>query len=412
MVAFLDRQVIALLVAPIRADLHVSDTQISLLQGFAFALLYTTCGIPIGYAVDRYSRRLVIFFGVLIWALAASGCGLVTGFGWLLFARIFVGMGEAALGPAAYAILGDMFDRSRLSFAIGVYSIGSVLGSSGALLIGSLLVAWTADGMTVPLIGHLKPWQSVLFLTGLPGLLLCWAIFLIPEPPRGRAPRIDDDHRAASSWMALGRLVSAEWRFFACHLAGFSCFMALAYTGLSWMPTVLNRVYGWTIADVGRIYGPTMAVTGITGLLLNGHLTDTLFARGRTDAHLRYYLYGAVVVTVFGAGAAAMPRGGLFIAMLVPAQIFCNFIAVAAAAVQVVTPSPLRGKVAALYLMVISLFGLIVGPSLTALIADYIVGEQRIGVAMSCVFALLAPASGICFLLGLKPMRDAVARAA
>lgn len=409
MVAFLDRQVISLLVEPIKAGLHISDTQISLLQGLAFGLLYATCGLPIGHLVDHHSRRHVIFFGIMLWGLAASACGLATSFGTLLSARIFVGLGEAALAPASYSILSDLFDKRRLALALSIYSIGSALGSAAALVISSLLIAALPHGFTVPLVGPLASWRAVLFLTGLPALIFGFLIFLVPDPREesGGAAR-----RSGATWADLLGFIGQQRAFFAAHLSGFACLIALAYAGLSWLPTVLIRSFAWPIGEVGLVLGGFTTVTGIAGLLLNGSLVDRLFARGRADAHLRYYLVAAPLMAVGGLAAGFSGSAPLFLAMMILPQILANFGGVAAAAVQIVTPPALRGKMSALYLMIVSLFGLMVGPSAVALLSDHVVGPAHLQLALGIVYALLSPIAGICFALGRGPMRRAVAAAA
>ncbi|MGI4880032.1 MAG: MFS transporter, partial [Janthinobacterium lividum] len=347
-VAFLDRQVISLLVGPIKADLGVSDTQIGLLQGLAFGILYATCAVPIGYAVDRHSRRLVIFFGVLIWGLAASASGLMTSFAGLLVARVFVGMGEAALGPAAYSILSDIFDRRRLALVLSIYSIGSSLGAATALTLVGFLIGVLGHGIDLSVVGQLRPWQSVLFLTGLPGLLFCSLIFVIREPAR-TTPLTD----AASSWSALRQFISIHKAFFAAHFAGFACMMAIAYAGLAWLPSVLTRGFGWSIGSVGLALGGFTVTTGIFGLLFNGFMADRWFARGYRDAHLRYYAFAAPVIAIFGLTAGLAHGIVPYLLLISPVLILANFAGVSAAAVQIVTPSPIRGKMSALYLMVV-----------------------------------------------------------
>ena len=127
--SFIDRQVIALLVEPIRADLQISDTQFSLLHGLAFAIFYAIMGIPIARLADTKSRPLIIAVGVFFWSIATAACGLTRNFWQLFIARMGVGVGEAALSPAAYSMITDLFPKSKLGLALGVYSVGSFLGA-------------------------------------------------------------------------------------------------------------------------------------------------------------------------------------------------------------------------------------------------------------------------------------------
>ena len=156
-VSQLDRQMLNLLVVPVRADLGISDFQVSLLQGFAFAVFYATFGLPLGWLIDRYSRRHIIFAGVSLWAIAASACGLARTYGQLLAARMTVGIGEASLAPASYSLLGDLFRKDRLTLPMSVMGAGNKLGISAATLIdGGLLAALPAAGLTFAGFGHFQ----------------------------------------------------------------------------------------------------------------------------------------------------------------------------------------------------------------------------------------------------------------
>src|SRR5712692_5526989 len=156
--SFISRQIFSLLVGPLRRDLHISDTQISLLQGLSFALFYTFFGIPIGRLADIHSRRLIIALGMLLWSLLTAGCGLAQTFVQMLFLRMGVGVGEAALSPAAYSLITDYFPRRRLATAISVYSMGIYIGSGLSFLVGGLVVGYasTRAAWTLPLLGSVR----------------------------------------------------------------------------------------------------------------------------------------------------------------------------------------------------------------------------------------------------------------
>ncbi len=154
--AFLDRQVVSLMVGPIKHDLAISDVQIGLLQGVSFAVLYAAFGVPLGLAADRLSRRWVIFCGVFTWAVATTLSGLAHNFGQLLVARVFVGMGEGALAPAGYSIIADMFPKAKLTSALSVYSVGALIGAGASLALGGVVLQHATGGGMVPILGHLS----------------------------------------------------------------------------------------------------------------------------------------------------------------------------------------------------------------------------------------------------------------
>ena len=178
--SFIDRQVITLLIEPIRADLQISDTQFSLLHGLAFAMLYAVAGIPIARLADSRSRPLIISVGIFIWSFATAACGLAKSFVQLFLARMAVGVGEAALSPAAYSMISDSFPKSKLGLAIGVYSSGSFLGGGLAFIIGGAAIAvieqWGAQ--TFPVIGLVKPWQMTFVFLSTRTDILCRLLHL------------------------------------------------------------------------------------------------------------------------------------------------------------------------------------------------------------------------------------------
>src|SRR5277367_7076695 len=183
--SYTDRQVLSLLVDPIRADLGISDTQISLLLGTAFAVIYGIAGIPLGFLADRISRRNLIFAGVSVWSLGTIACGFSHNFGEIFASRIIVGLGEAALSPAAISLISDYFPPSRRGTAVGFFLSGIAMGSGAAILIGGGVLHGIELGILngTPLAAF-APWRMVLLVIGGPGLLWALAILLIREPVR------------------------------------------------------------------------------------------------------------------------------------------------------------------------------------------------------------------------------------
>ena len=165
-VAYIDRQIMALLIEPIKRDLHISDTQVSLLIGFAFVIFYTFAGIPIGRLADKKNRRVIIATGIFFWSLLTAVCGLARNFWQLFLARIGVGIGESCLSPAAYSLIADYFPKSRRSMAIGLYSSGIYVGAGLALVVGGFVIQLIANmhEVVIPVIGHLYPICCLPFL--------------------------------------------------------------------------------------------------------------------------------------------------------------------------------------------------------------------------------------------------------
>ena len=408
--AYLDRQVLTLLVDPIRQDLGATDFEISLLQGAAFVLFYTICALPIGWAVDRYPRRRVIFVGILVWSIAAAAGGLARNYWQLLLCRFGVGAGEAALSPSAYSMLSDLFPKERLAGAMAVFSTGAIIGGAISLTVGGLVVSLAkgAEGYVIPLLGEVRPWQLVFLITGAPGVVLAFLVFLVREPTRrGRIAA------KVSKGLGVGALIPflrSRWRFYAAHILGFSAFNLTVAAYVAWTPTFLMRKYGLSAAETGFTLGGLSLVCGVAGMLGSGFIVDRLFRRGLKDAHLRYYAVGAALCGVAGVGAMLVPTLPLAIACMSVVKVISPFIAVAAAALQITTPNEYRGQVSALFLFVYNILGFGLGPSIVAGISDFVIGGGRgdIGLAMAVTFAMFTPLAVGAFIAGLRPMRRAV----
>lgn len=404
-VSFLDRQIISLMVNLIKVDLGISDSQIGILQGAAFGLVYPLFAVPLGYAADRYSRRWVIFLGVVFWSIAAVASGLCNSFDTLLAARIGVGIGEAALGPASASLISDTFPRHRLALVFSIFSCGALLGSAGALAIGGAVIAWAGDGLTFPLVGFLKPWQVAFVVTGFPGALVALLIFLFPEPQRPARSAA-----AHAPWSEVFAFIGRNWKFLASNILGFACLLLVTWAMLAWMPAILERSYGWTIAQIGTSLGLFTAVLGLSGQLTNGAVVDRMVARGIEDAHMRYYMVGAIIIGVFGAAAPFAPTAIIYLGLLAPVKFLLNFAGVSISSLQLVTPSRLRGRITALMGIVSSVLGGTFGPSVVAFFTDRVFKDpEMVPYSLGLTIALFMPLAAVLFALGLPPMRHAIA---
>ncbi|MDR3512708.1 MAG: MFS transporter [Caulobacteraceae bacterium] len=252
LLSYADRQILALLVDPIRADLHVSDTQIGLLQGPAFALFYAVAALPLGVMVDRRRRRDVLVGGVLLWSLATALCGLSSSFATLFACRVGVAVGEACLIPSVMSFVGDAFPPRRKPAAFAVYMVVVLVGCSLALAgCGAMISAIGASGMHV---GHVHaPWRIAFLLVAAPGPLFALAFAALGEPARqARSIAGSDDG------LSRGRLATLGWLILGLALASVAFNMTLA-----WLPTVLVREHGWTGGAAGRVIGLSVAAVSL-----------------------------------------------------------------------------------------------------------------------------------------------------
>jgi MFS family permease len=404
-VSYIDRQIISLMVGPIRADLNVSDFQISLLQGIAFALFFATFGLPLGWLVDRTQRRLVIFGGVVVWSLATAASGLATSFGHLFLARLMVGAGEAALAPAAYSMIADLFPKRRLAFALSIFNIGGATGSALAVFLGGMLITGLSQvSIALPGGEPLATWQIAFLSVGLPGLLFAFMIFLVREPTRSQTK----SQTTAADMAELWAFVRTRWDFLAFHFVGFGCMSALGYAAMNWLPVYLMRRFGVPVAEAGALVG-VIIVCSIPGGLLASALVDRLFARGRSDAHLFLYVFIALALAILGPLAFFADGLPTFVALMAGVMFLAAAPGTATAAIQITTPPRLRGRVSAMYLFIYQMVGLGLGPSVVAAFTDYVFKDDAlVGYSMAATIAIFGLAAALLFALGRGPMRRAV----
>jgi len=407
--SFIDRQILTLLVGPIRRDLAINDTQMSLLMGLSFAVFYTLFGIPLGRLADAHSRRLIITAGLIVWSLMTAGCGLARRYWHLAVMRMGVGVGEASLSPAAYSLIADYFRPERRATALSVYSMGIYLGGGLATVLGGLVVEFASgrDGPTLPLIGATRPWQLVFFAVGLPGLLVALLFFTVQEPARqGVSPVKAGTPTPSVPLREVWVYIRDNGRTFLCHNLGIAFLSFSAYGAGSWIPTLLIRRHHWTASQAGMLYGVLLMVCGPLGIVLGGHLADRLRHRGHADSTMRVALLGAVAWLPFGI-YSVMPTSQWLAALLAPAWI-CTSVpfGVAPAAIQEMVPNRMRGQASALYLFVINLIGLGLGPTAVALVTDYVFHDDNaVNVSLLIVEGLAHLVAIALIGLGLKPYR-------
>lgn len=405
--SFVDRQILNLLVGPIRRDLVISDTQMSLLMGLSFALFYTVCGIPLGRLADTKSRRGLIAIGVLFWSAMTAACGMARLYWQFLLCRIGVGVGEAALSPAAYSLIADSFPAERRATAISVYSMGVYLGSGLAFLLGGLVIKFaSAQGdVLLPVLGEVRPWQLIFLILGAAGVLFSLLLLAIREPARRGVGA-----GVAVPLVEVGRYLRANRRTVLYHNFGFAGLAFAGYGSAAWIPTFFIRTYGWDAGHVGVVYGSIVAVFGCLGIVFGGRLADWMAKRGRTDANMRVGLYAAMAALPCVVSFPLMDNA-LWAAVLMAPTVFCLSMpfGVAPAAIQEIMPSAMRGQASAIYLFVITLIGLGIGPTAVALVTDYLFADDQALRYSLLIVSTLAVSSSLLLLgKGLQPYRESV----
>ncbi|MDH5255429.1 MAG: MFS transporter [Gammaproteobacteria bacterium] len=405
--SFIDRIIIAMLVEPLKQDLGLSDTQLGLLQGLAFAVFYATVGLPIGRWADRYSRRAIIGWGIFLWSIMTAVCGLARNFWELFLARVGVGVGEAALSPAAYSMIADYFPREKLGRALGVYQSGAFFGAGLSFLVGGLVIQAVAKAgpISLPLLGDVRAWQLVFFAVGLPGVLVALLMLTVREPARrGRL--------AAAGGIPLGdvlRYARERWRVFVLHFIGFALLAVPITTIITWAFVYFTRVLAFTPPQAALRLGGLLVILSPLGVYTGGWLADFLQRRGYRDATLRVALFAAAGLLPLSAVSAVVMDRDLVIALFGPLIFFASLsMALAPAALQVVTPNQMRGQVSAVWMLVLNLVTAGVGPSAVGAITDYVFGDPlAVGKSIALVNCLSVPLAALALWAALGPFRKA-----
>ncbi|MDY3198077.1 MAG: MFS transporter [Pseudomonadaceae bacterium] len=403
--SFIDRQILNLLVGPIRADLGISDTQMSLLMGLSFAIFYTVAGIPLGRVADSRSRRGLIAWGIFFWSLMTAACGLAKTYWHFVLFRIGVGAGEAALSPAAYSLMADSFPPEKRATAISVYSMGIYLGAGMAFLLGGIVITWAnAKGdVTLPVLGVIRPWQLIFLVLGVVGALFSLVLLAIREPTRkgvgaGVAVPLKD----------VGAYLLKIRKAVICHNFGFACLSFASYGASAWIPTFFIRTHGLTAGEVGIYYGSLVMVAGSLGIVFGGRLSDYLARKGHQDANMRVGLLSAVLTLMCNVVFLVDNMSLLWVIMFFNVFTVAMPFGVAPAAIQEVMPNSMRGQASAIYLFVITLIGLGIGPTAVALVTDYVFqDDMAVRYSIFWVASVITIGAVVLLWLGIKPYREA-----
>ena len=248
-IAMVDRQILSLMVEPMRATLGISNFQIGLLQGTAFVLFYCLLSIPLGRIADRSNRKYLIAAGMLLWSFATIGSAFADSFWTLFLARLCVGVGEATLAPAGYSMLADSFPPNKLVRANATFSMGAMMGAGAALLLGGTLLDVTKAFASNIMGGQFEPWQLVFIIVGIPGIILTVGLLaFIKEPKRLHDQKLPS---LAETFQHIWSLRAHYFPFYATA----ALLTVVAYANLGWLPTHLMKAFAMTPSEVGLTMG-------------------------------------------------------------------------------------------------------------------------------------------------------------
>lgn len=395
-VSFVDRTILGLLIEPIKADLALSDTQIGLVQGMAFGLFYAAMGLPLGWLADRTSRRGLIAVGATLWCAATAACGLASSFVQLFLARIAVGVGEAALSPAAMSIISDSFPKERRAVPIGVYAAAAAAGAGLALIVGGTVIQAVSNR-----------WQTAFIFVGLGGLVLLPLLATVVEPARR------NEFAVAAEPTRIDRFIREHADFMVRHYVAVSFYSVVIYAVLSWVPALFIRVHGWTPGETGLRYGLVLLIFGGAGTVLGGVAAALIGKRGVRQPAICITVFGMAVAWPLLALGGWATDGWTALGWYAPALLFMTLPGgTAIQVVQEAVPNRLRGQASAIYYLANSVIGLTLGPLSVGLLTDYVYEDPlRIGSALALIAIVIAPATSILALSTRAPFARLVGRA-
>ncbi len=400
-----DRTLLSMLVHSIQRDFQMGDFQTGLLLGPAFAVTYVLCSLPIGAMVDRYSRRAIIFCGVIVWTLATLASGFAGSFVALFLFRVLVGGGEASISPSAHSLMGDMFPRERRTGPFSVYQAGQTVGGAFGLFAAGALLAWYSHRVGSGLFGNIRDWQFVFIVIGVPGCAMAFLALFLPEPRRTAAKQAPTGVKFLPFLKENARILTFAFLIF-----GLS--VTVTFAQGAWAAEYLRRTFDWPTTRIGAVLGMTHLIPPLVSHFTSGFLADWLARRGREDATLRLYLIMALIGFPF---ATAMFLTGSSTMFIVCASAYALLImpsvALGAATIQQFTPNALRGKMSALFLAFINLVGVAMGPTVAGALTEFgFKDRDSLGLSLAWISGLGLGTMIVLLWFALPAMRAAVNR--
>ena len=391
--SYTDRQVLSLLVDPVRAELHISDTQMSLLLGLAFAFIYGAAGIPLGWLADRTSRRNLILAGVVVWGIGTLLCGMAHSFAALFGARIIVGLGEAVLSPAAVSLISDYFPPERRGRAVGVYFAGIAVGIGGSIFLGGAILNLVTGGLLAgtPL-ASLPAWRAVFVVIGAPSLLWALVMLAVREPARRLQEGAETEEPA--------RPAGVDWRAV---WAIAPVYAAVAIASLvdnavgAWAPSLLIRRFHADPAAVGVNLGILLMLGYGGGMLVGGWLADRAAALRGRRGKIELCLLAALLILPLSAALNVPSQSVVMAATAVYFAVSAVVTAAGLSAILDASPNRVRGLAMAISFFLNVAIGAGLGPTAVALAGERVVGEAAglgpaIALTVAACYALAAAA--------------------
>jgi len=395
---FIDRQIVGILAVPIKTELHLSDSQLGMMGGLAFALFYTLLGIPIARLADRVSRTGIMTVALAVWSLMTAVCGLTQNFTQLFLARVGVGVGEAGGVAPAYSLICDYFPSKQRARALSVYSFGIPIGSAVGIALGGFITS-------------LMSWRMAFFIVGTAGLLITPLLKLtVREPVRGALDRlrtVRDDRSVStgsSSLLEVMAVLARKPSFWGLSL-GAACASMMGYGLFFWAPSFLVRSFHLTLLQASLSYGGLVLLGGLFGIWFGGVLADRYGEKRRAMYALVPAIAFLATVPFYVVGVMSTTLWISFLVLLVPTALGLAWLGPVLAAIQHLVPAHMRATASALFLFINNLIGIGLGTTLIGVVSDTM--RVRFG-AESLRYAILAGtgfyfiAAALFFLAGRK----------
>jgi MFS family permease len=412
---FMDRIIVGLLTPAIQQDVGLSDSEMGIIQGLAFAVFYTLFGLPLGRAADRTNRKWLLTAGTALWSLMTAGAGLARSFWGLFTMRAGVGIGEATLNPCATSLIGDYFPPRVRPRAFGIYTMSTALGTGVTYLGGGAILSFVGVGtggnlFDMPMLGPIPAWQAVFIIIGLAGLAPALLMAMtVREPVR----RDLAGGAADSGWAETRAFLRQNRTTLLCHHFGVAFIVMAIYGWVNWMPAYFVRIHRWPVATFSIWYGLFGGLAGILSAITSGYMATWLKARGYADGTMRTVFIGGLGLTLGTSVAPLLPTPELALAGYCIAGIFTNYPpAQALAAVAEMTPNQHRGFVTAIYILVVGIAGAGLGPFAMGWVTDTVFGDpMQIHYSMALVTFVMGLLGVSLIGFGLKAFRASLARA-
>jgi predicted MFS family arabinose efflux permease len=355
---YVDRQILAILLQPIKLDLGLSDTQLGFLSGITFAIFYATLGVPIAMWADRSNRRNIISLDLTIFSAMTVVCGFVTNFLQLALARIGVGVGEAGASPPAHSMIADMFPPEKRAGAMGFYSLGINLG----ILIGFLVGGW---------VNEWYGWRIAFMIVGAPGLIIALLVrFTLKEPRRGQADGLTAQGNEAAP--RIGEVVGLLWSQRSFRHISFGAAVAAVggYAGVTWLPAFLSRSFEMSSGAIGTSLALIIGFAGGAGTYFSGYIADRL---GKRDIRWNVWIFSILGGLCFPFTAAMYLSDNKVIALMLfvyPAFAGASYVAPSLAMTQALVTVRMRAQASAVLFLILNLIGMGLGPQLAGILSD------------------------------------------